>query len=179
MFIYNKEGSKIGEIYEKETSLDKPKIVEKVDMMISDRGLELIKEYEGFRAKPYLCPAGVPTIGYGTTRYNDGNRVTLNDSTMTEQIASDILRYQVNTIYGEAVNEYTTIMSEQSHFDALTSFTYNLGVGNLKSSTLLKKHNQGSFDGAANEFLKWVYADGKMLNGLVKRRKEEREMYLS
>ena len=151
----------------------------KKEMKISNKGLELIKEFEGFKSNPYLCPAGVPTIGYGTTRYSNGNKVTMNDKTISKETASNILRYQVNTVYGDAVNDYTTIMNNQKHFDALTSFTYNLGVGNLKSSTLLKKHNKGDFDSAANEFLKWVYADGELLKGLVNRRDKERELYLS
>lgn len=174
MYIYNKDGKKIGEIYEKTyvPTLDK------IEMKISEKGLELIKKFEGFRSEPYLCPADIPTIGYGTTRYNDGRRVTLNDEPLSKEMASNILQYQVNTIYGDAVNDYTTVMDNQNHFDALTSFTYNLGAGNLKSSTLLKKHNSGDFHGAEDEFKKWVYADGVILDGLVKRRNEESALYI-
>ena len=175
MLIYNKEGVLIGELYDVEV-IDVPS---KIEMKISEKGLDLIKMFEGFRSNPYLCPAGVPTIGYGSTRYNNGNKVTMNDKAISKEYATGMLEYQCNTIYGDAVNDYTTIMNNQNQFDALTSFTYNLGTGNLKSSTLLKKHNKGDFGGAANEFEKWIYANGEVLEGLVRRREEERKLYES
>ena len=175
MFIYDVDGNKIGEIYD--MVHQKPKL--KIEMKISEKGLDLIKEFEGYKNTPYLCPAGVATIGYGSTRYNDGRKVTMSDTSISEVFATQMLQHQCNTIYGDAVNDYTTIMNNQNHFDALTSFTYNLGTGNLKSSTLLRKHNAGDFDGAGEEFGKWIYANGFMLKGLTNRRAKEKELYSS
>lgn len=169
MKIYDINQNVIGEIYDMIAT----------EMTISKNGLELIKYFEGFRSKPYLCPAGVPTIGYGSTYYANGTKVTLSDDDISEADATSLLEYQVMSVYGEAVNRYTTVMNNQNHFDALTSFTYNLGEGNLKSSTLLKKHNLGDYAGAGDEFLKWVYSNGKVLQGLVERRESERKLYLS
>ena len=174
MFIYNIDGKVIGELYDVE-DVDVPT---KIEMKISENGLDLIKLFEGFRSNPYLCPAGVPTIGYGSTRYNNGNKVTMNDKAISKEYATGMLEYQCNTIYGDAVNDYTTIMNDQNQFDALTSFTYNLGAGALKASTLLKKHNKGDFEGASKEFSKWVYADGEVLEGLVIRREKEKDLYI-
>ena len=173
MLIYNKEGSVIGELYDVKV-IDIPS---KIEMKISEKGLDLIKMFEGFRSNPYLCPAGVPTIGYGSTRYNNGNKVTMNDKAISKEYATGMLEYQCNTIYGNAVNDYTTIMNNQNQFDAMTSFTYNTGIGGLKTSTILKRHNEGDFSGASKEFGKWIYADGKVFEGLVRRREEERKLY--
>lgn len=174
MLIYNKEGMVIGELYDVEVI----EVPSKIDMKVSNKGLELIKMFEGFRSAPYLCPAGIPTIGYGTTKYNNGIKVTMDDNHINETSATEMLKYQCDTIYGDAVNDYTTVMNNQNHFDALTSFTYNLGSTNLRASTLLKKHNKGNFMGAAEEFLKWIYADGRVLDGLITRRETEKALYL-
>ena len=147
-------------------------------MNVSREGIDLIKKYEGFSSKPYLCPANVPTIGYGTTVYPSGKRVTLRDPAITEAEATFILTTMVDRQYGKAVNELVMVNIAQSMFDALCSFTYNLGVGNLKASTLLKKVNAGNFKGAADEFLKWNKSGGKVLNGLTARRKAERAIFL-
>ena len=147
-------------------------------MKISKDGLDLIKSFEGFRSKPYLCPAGVPTIGYGTTYYEDGTHVTLDDEPVTKKEATKMLEEQVNRVYGSTVSRYVTSDTTQNQYNALVSFTYNLGAGNLKSSTLLKKHNRGDYKGASKEFKKWVKAGGKKLKGLERRRKAEKELYL-
>ncbi len=146
-------------------------------MKISQTGLDLIKEFEGFMPKAYLCPAGVATIGYGNTRYNDGTKVKMGDKPTTKAEATAMLETQVNEVYGDAVNRYVDVKINQNQFDALTSFTYNLGAGNLKSSTLLKRVNAERHDDAANEFLKWDKAGGKRLAGLTRRRKAERSLY--
>lgn len=144
---------------------------------ISHEGISLIKEYEGFRSKPYLCPAGVPTIGYGSTYYKDGTKVKLTDPSINENDATDLL---MSTLlrYENAVDKLCTDNLTQNQFDALVSFTYNLGENNLRSSTLLKKVNADSNDPSiSTEFSKWVYADGKVLEGLVKRRRAEAKLY--
>ena len=140
-------------------------------------GLNLIKEKEGLRLKPYLCSAGVATIGYGSTMYADGRKVTLKDAAITESQALELL---ANTLgkYEKAVNDYVKVPLTQNEFDALVSFTYNLGAGNLLSSTLLKKLNAGDKAGAANQFEVWNKAGGKVLQGLVTRRAAEKALFL-
>jgi len=140
-------------------------------------GIDLIKSFEGFRAKPYLCPAKVPTIGYGATYYTNGKKVTMNDSPITEEEASKLLAEMLVT-YERAVDSFCIDTITQNQFDALVSFAYNLGNGSLKSSTLLKKLNINPNDPSiAGEFKKWVKAGGKTLPGLVRRRNAEAELY--
>ena len=148
-------------------------------MTISDKGIELIEMFESFRAEPYLDAVGVPTIGFGTTRYSNGERVRMDDKPISRDEAADIMRKQINDTYGAAVNKYATAPTTQDQFDALTSFTYNLGTGSLRKSTLLKYHNEKNYGMAANEFKKWVKAGGVTLKGLVNRRNAERELYES
>jgi lysozyme len=141
-------------------------------MKTSNTGIELIKKYEGCELEAYLCPAGVWTIGYGSTK-----GVSKGD-TITQEEAEQILK---NDIMHEAevyVDNFVTAKLNQNQYDALVSFTFNLGGGALQKSTLLKKLNNGDYQGAANEFTRWVYAGGKKLNGLVKRRREEKELFL-
>ena len=145
----------------------------------SKNGIELIKKYEGFRSKPYLCPAKVPTIGYGATYYPNGQKVKLSDPAIDEKHASLLLEAMLNP-YEKAVDSYCRDDINQNQFDALVSFAYNLGNSALKSSTLLKKVNANPNDSTIkNEFNKWVYADGIKLNGLVKRRIEESNLYFT
>jgi lysozyme len=146
-------------------------------VQISDLGLNLIKKYEGFRAKPYLCPANVPTIGYGSTYYENGNKVKLTDQAITEQRATELLKALL-LLYEKAVDSYCVDTINQYQFDALVSFAYNCGTGNLKSSTLLKKVNANPGDPSIkNEFMKWNKGLGKILPGLTLRRNEEANLY--
>lgn len=140
-------------------------------MKTSQKGIELIKRYEGFRAEAYLCPAGIWTIGYGhTADVHRGDRID-------EDTAEDFLREDLESAEG-AVGKYVRVPLKQWQFDALVSFTFNLGAGNLYSSTLLKKVNRNPDDPAIRqEFEKWVYAGGRVLQGLVDRRKAEADMY--
>ena len=136
----------------------------------SPKGIALIKEYEGCRLKAYQDAVGVWTIGYGHTKnVNKGDRVT-------QEGAEELLRTDLR-IYEEAVNRKVLVKLKQHQFDALVSFTYNLGIGALSRSTLLKKLNKSDFDGAANEFLKWNKAGGRVLRGLVRRRNSEADMF--
>ena len=142
-------------------------------------GLNLIRKFEGFYAKPYLCPAGIPTIGYGATYYPNGKRVTLQDAAITEQQAEEMLVSMLKT-YEQSVDSFTRDDINQNQFDALVSFAYNLGAKNLQGSTLLKKVNANPNDLAIKlEFLKWNKAAGKVLSGLTKRRQEEADLYFS
>lgn len=146
---------------------------------ISSKGKDLIKKYEGFRAKPYLCPAKVPTIGYGATYYPDGRKVTLNDPPITEAYATNLLEVMLKP-YEKAVDSFCRDDISQNQFDALVSFAYNLGTNALKNSTLLKKVNANPNDKTIrNEFLKYVNAGRMRLEGLVKRRTEEANLYFS
>ena len=148
-------------------------------MLISKNGLNLIKKFEGFSSKPYLCPANVPTIGYGNTFYEDGTKVTLQDNPITEERASELLEFIANKNFGRFVNVTVKVPINQNQFDALVSFAYNLGNGSLQQSTLLKKINDSDYIGASEEFLKWNKSGGKVLSGLTKRRSAEQELFLS
>lgn len=147
-------------------------------MKASQKCIELIKRFEGFSAKPYLCPAGVPTIGYGSTRDTDGKPITMQHPPITEAQARALLAATLVT-YEDAVNRYVKVPLNQNQFDALVDFAYNAGAKNLLTSTLLKKLNAGDYAGASKEFGKWVYGGTKKLNGLVKRREAERQLFIS
>lgn len=143
---------------------------------IGKNGLEVIKKFEGCRLKAYLCPANIPTIGFGNTFYEDGTKVKIGDE-ITQERANILLQ---NTLkqFEQYVDSYTRDDINQYQFDALVSFCYNLGPINLKNSTLLKKINANPNDPTiADEFSKWTKAGGKTLMGLVLRRKEEAQLY--
>ena len=144
------------------------------NITIPKQAIELIKKYEGFSSKAYLCPANVWTIGYGTTRVN-GKPVT-SGMTCTEQQAEEYLKNDLQ-VFAKAVNRLVKVPLTDNQISALLSFTYNLGVGALEKSTLLKKLNEGSYWVAQAEFLKWIRAGGKILPGLVRRRGEEAELF--
>lgn len=142
------------------------------DHHISDAGICLIKQFEGCRLEAYRCAAGVPTIGYGhTSGVAMGTKIT-------QEEADRYLREDLKS-FEHAVNCALTRPVSQNQFDALVSFTYNLGAGALKGSTLLKLLNAGNIKGAADEFPKWNKAAGKVLEGLTKRRMKERQLFLS
>ena len=142
-------------------------------MKISQAGVDAIKAFEGLRLDAYKCPAGIPTIGYGST----GSHVSMGMS-ITEEYAEVLLREDIER-FERCVNEYVTVELTQHMFDALVSFAFNLGCGALKRSTLLKRVNVNRKEDAANEFLRWDNAGGRKLAGLTRRRNEEREMFLS
>jgi lysozyme len=141
-------------------------------------GIEVIKKYEGFSADPYLCPAGVPTIGYGSTRWFDGYRITMDSRTISRDDATRLLQMELHHIES-AVPRLIKAPLTQNQFDALASFTFNLGSGRLQSSTLRARVNRLDYDGAADEFPKWCKAANKVLPGLVRRRAEERQLWLT
>ena len=129
--------------------------------------IEKIKELEGLRLEAYLDPAGVPTIGYGHT----GDDVKMGDR-ISKYWAEDLLRRDLWEVEA-AVNELD-VATTQGQFDALVSFAFNMGVERLKKSTLLKRIRDGdSRKAITDEWMRWVYADGKKLRGLVKRRRWE------
>lgn len=151
----------------------------------SKKIVEFITKFEGFEAKPYLDIAGVPTIGYGATYYQDGRKVKMSDPPITKACALDLKMFHLKQTEN-AVNKLVKSKVNQNQFDALVSFTYNLGEGNLKSSTLLKKVNANPNDRSIEkEFLKWINArnpkTGKLEPsfGLTRRRNEEAVYYFS
>lgn len=138
----------------------------------SQAGVNLIKSFEGCKLTAYQDSAGVWTIGYGhTSGVYSGMKIT--EAQAEQYLKGDLVTAE------NAVNGKVTYSIKQNQFDALVSFTYNVGSGNFGSSTLLKKLNQGDINGAANEFGKWIYAGGQVLDGLVKRRAAEKEMFLN
>lgn len=148
--------------------------------MITQEALSLIKYFEGFRAKPYLCSAGVPTIGYGSTFYKDGKKVTLNDRQIDIHVATELLDYTLSTVFIPAVLRLCPVLATQPNkLGAIVSFTYNLGAGNLRNSTLRRRINEEKWEEAANELLKWNKAGGQVSRGLQRRREAERALFLS
>lgn len=139
-------------------------------MKTSDRGIQAIEGYEGIRLKAYLDSVNVPTIGVGHTL-----GVHMGD-VITKEQAEEFLRADLEDAE-YAVNKYVLMPINQSQFDALVSFVFNLGSGAFKGSTLLKRLNAGLYQEAANEFLKWNQAGGKVLAGLAARRAAERAMF--
>ena len=137
--------------------------------------LELIRRFEGLYLKPYLCPAGVSTIGYGATYYQDGTRVTLADSPITRTMAEDLLLWHVKTVYLPAVLRWcpAVIHETPGRVAALIDWTFNLGSGNLRASTLRRRVNAAAWDLVPDELRKWNKAGGRVLRGLTLRREAE------
>lgn len=145
-------------------------------MYASPACLQIIRTCEGFRATPYLCPAGIPTIGYGSTRYADGRPVSLGDPKISETQAETIMRATLRE-YEAAVQRYVTVPMTQGQFDALVDFAYNTGAQNLRTSTLLRLLNAGDYAGASQQFGRWVNGGNKRLAGLVTWRKLEQQLF--
>ena len=144
-------------------------------MKTSANGIAHIKEFEGFRGKRYLCPANKWTIGYGHVIV-DSERATLWNVELTEDQATKLLMKDL-VRFEDAVSAMVAVPLTQGQFDALVSFAYNLGEAKLRSSTLLKLLNAGDYDGARKQISRWVYSNGKKLEGLIRRRARETEMF--
>lgn len=145
---------------------------------VKDAGINLIKSFEGLFLKPYLDPINIPTIGYGTIKYPNGKAVTMQDSEINEKQAEAYLIWEVKE-KAEAVENMVKVPLNDNEFDALVSFAYNVGVGALKGSTLLKMLNAGQDRTAvADQFLRWNKAGGQVFNGLTRRRQAERALFL-
>ena len=146
-------------------------------MMMTEEGISLIKKYEGCKLTAYKCPAGVWTIGYGNTFYEDGSTVKPGDK-ITQKRADQLLRNILEKKFLEPIRKLIVSDINDNMFSAIVSFTYNVGIGNLKSSTLLKKVNANPNDQSISlEFKKWVKSAGKVLPGLVRRRESESDLY--
>ena len=146
-------------------------------MKLNTQGYRLICMFEGFSAKPYLCSAKVPTIGYGNTYYLNGKKVTLLDKPITELEAFEMFK-AIADKFADKVSKLVTAPVDQNQFNALVSLSYNIGPANFQKSTLLKKVNFNHNDPSIRaEFLKWNKAGGQVLKGLTIRRKAEADIY--
>lgn len=152
-------------------------IVLGVGMQISNNGIALIKQFEGCRLTAYQDSVGVWTIGYGWTQPVDGKPIRAG-MTIKQDTAERLLKTGLVS-YENDVARLVKVGLSQGQFDALVSFTYNLGARSLSTSTLLQKLNAGDYAGAADEFLRWNKAGGKVLTGLTHRREAERALFLS
>ena len=133
----------------------------------------LARRFEGLYLLPYLCPAGVPTIGYGATYYESGEHVTLKDPAITRERAEALLLWLVRTVYLPAVLKLCPGVDTPQRLAALIDFAFNLGAGNLAASTLRKHVNAGRWADVPAEFRKWNRGGGRVLRGLVLRREAE------
>jgi lysozyme len=159
-------------------------------MSISEAGIQLIKSFEGCHNQPYKCPASLWTIGFGRVLYPDqarlktGERASYplrsehnrlwNADEIDALLEADLLRFSAGVL-----RLCPAAVDSQCHLDALVSFAFNVGLGNLQSSTLRMKYNRQDYAGAADEFLKWRKANGVVLRGLERRREAERALFLS
>jgi lysozyme len=135
--------------------------------------LALIRRFEGCRLTPYLCPAGIPTIGYGSTHYLDGTAVTLLDPPISKLIAEGLLQASVERLYLPAVRKLCPNIDDPNRLAAIIDFTYNLGMSRLKASTLRQRINEGQWDSVPAELRKWTFARGRKQAGLIRRREAE------
>ena len=159
-------------------------------MKVSAAAIKTIKCHEGVKTRPYQCPALIWSVGVGhvidpshiAVKYEERRNLQIPagwDRTLTMDEVDAILAQDLAKFERGVARLCPAALGNQGIFDALVSFSFNVGLGNLQRSGLRMKTNRGDFDEAADEFLKWTKAAGKVLPGLVKRRKDERAMYLS
>lgn len=145
-------------------------------MTLLEQAATFISRFEGFSAKPYQNPGDRPTIGFGNTFYEDGSAVTLDDTAISQDRATELLQYFVQRCI-DHVTSLVTISLNPNQTTALVSFQYNTGA--LSGSTLLTRVNENDLEAAADEFLRWTHASGRVLPGLVTRREAERSLFLT
>lgn len=134
---------------------------------------ELCRKFEGLYLTPYLCSAGVPTIGYGATFYEDGTMVTLRDPAITKERAEQLLQWHIRRHFMPKTIRLCPGANTPARLAALCDFAFNLGHGNLASSTLRRKVNEGAWDDVPAQFMRWNRAGGRVLRGLTRRREAE------
>ena len=142
-----------------------------------DIAIELCKSFEGFRSAPYLCPAGIPTIGYGTTHYGYKTPVTLSMLPITKEQAEVFLLEELTKVAVGVMWLCPKLAADNKKFNAIVDFAYNLGLGRLQTSTLRRKINQENWEEACLELLKWNRGGGSILPGLLRRRKAEEALF--
>lgn len=141
-------------------------------MRLNQEGIDLIKQFEGLELEAYICPAGVATLGYGST----GPDIKLGMK-WTKAQAEDRLKNDLGT-FSKGVRNLIKVVLNENQFSAVVALAYNIGLGNFKESTLLKKLNASDFAGTAAEFERWNKGGGRVLKGLVKRREAEKALFL-
>jgi lysozyme len=158
-------------------------------MKISAKTIQMLKHHEGVRYRPYRCPARLWTVGVGHVidpahigvKFEERNNLPIPDgwdrkfgeAEVDAILAKDLARFEAGVV------RLCPAGLTQSRFDALVSFAFNVGLGNLQRSSIRMRHNRGDYDGAAEAFMMWTKAAGKVLPGLVKRRQDEKTLYLS
>ena len=142
----------------------------RTNMNIGTKGLDLIRFFEGLELNAYQCAAGVWTIGYGHTKGVEKG-MSISEARANEMLAEELSEYE------NYINTLVTVELNQNQFDAMVSWVYNLGGGNLKASTLLKVLNAGDYDGVPAQMMRWNKAGGKVLEGLTKRRQAEADLF--
>ena len=141
---------------------------------------DLCRFFEGFSSKPYICPAGYPTIGYGTVYKPDGSKVTMQDQPISKELANEWLMGELQHNYMAGVLKASPILiRNQRLLAAITDFAYNLGVGRYRASTLKRRVDANDLLGVETELRKWIRGGGKTLPGLVKRRQAEIDLFRS
>jgi lysozyme len=141
-----------------------------------NKGIAIIRKYEGLRLQAYICPSGLATIGFGATFYENGSRVQLGDK-ITRDRADQLLFFQVK-LFADEVQRIVKVKLDENQLGALVSFCFNVGGAAFGKSTLARKVNANPSDSTIrNEFMRWTRGGGKVLPGLVKRREEEANLY--
>ncbi len=168
-------------------------------MKLGKAGEDLMHKYEGFRNKPYLCPAHIWTIGYGHVLYQEQIRLPVvrvegkdvpmirkemplkpeDNRVWSKDEINELFRVDVETFERGVLRLVPGVVGRQGSFDALVSFAFNAGLGNLQRSTIRMKANRGDWEGAAEAFMVWTKGGGKVLPGLVRRREAERALFLA
>ena len=150
----------------------------KNQMKLSDNGFRLLGELEGIVLRPYKDSAGIPTIGIGSTYYEDGTKVTMKDKAITKERAIQLAKNVVKS-FEARVNKSIVVPMTQNQFDAMVLLCYNIGESGFAKSSVVKNFNAGNLQKAADSFLLWNKAGGKVSKGLTNRRQKERSLFLS
>lgn len=159
-------------------------------MKTGERGIALIKAFEGCKKRPYRCPAQLWTVGYGKLMYPDQARLKVperltyplkpeHDRVFTPEEINDFLVEELRSTERGVSRLCPAATSDQGQFDALVSFAFNCGIGALQRSSIRSQYNRGEIEEAAESFLKYSKANGKVLPGLLRRRNAERALFLS
>lgn len=138
----------------------------------------ICRRFEGLYLKPYLCPAGVPTIGYGATFYQDGKKVSLRDKPITKEQAEDLLTYHLKQYFLKEVLLLCYTLDTESKTASILDFAFNVGLGNLKVSTLRKRILSKNWEDVPNQLMRWNKAQGRVLKGLTLRREAEKVLFI-
>ena len=145
-------------------------------MRCNYEGMDIIRHYEGFYETSYLCPSGIPTIGFGSCFYSDGTRVAMGDKPISREEASELLVYGLRSAENAVARMVRTSLTI-NQFSSLVSLVYNIGSGRFMSSTIRSKLNRQDYTGARNEFWKWRRSNGRIMRGLVLRRADEAKLF--